>query len=501
MLGGEELPEVEETLRERYARVIGDLEQNGPLDVLELYLSALGTVYDPHTLYMKPASNDNFDIEMSNSVTGIGAQLRTKGPYTVVSEVIAGGPADLDARLRAGDRIIAVAQGNADAEDIVDRRLDDVVRLIRGEKGTVVRLTVIPADATDNAERVVIDIRRDRVVLEASKASVTLHDVQGANGSSKVAVIDVPSFYGPPAGQKDGTVTDDVRALLEPLAEQGVDSVVLDMRMNGGGLLSEAIRMTGLFITSGPVVQVRDPSGDIETLSDRDRGEVAYDGPLVILTSPLSASATEIVAGALRDHGRAVVVGSETTHGKGTVQTLLDPGGEVRRLTGVNVGQDLGVVKLTVQKFYLPSGSSTQLRGVPSDIVIPSPFDDGEFSEADLDNPLPWDEVAPAKYRPMADLGPVLAELRSRSSARVAASDELRKLAEEVAEVRRLQNEPSVSLNLETRRAELEERKAKFGSGEDPEMGAFNAEDDSERPDPVLDEAVLVAADLISVAG
>lgn len=492
-LRGEEREEIVSLLRDRYRRILGDLEQHDSLDVLEIYLSALGNIYDPHSLYMKPASSDNFDIDMSNSVTGIGAQLRTIGPYTTVNEVIAGGPADLDGRLQAGDKIIAVSQGpGTEAVDIIDRRIDDVVKLIRGEVGTTVVLRVIPS-GEDASETVEIDIVRDQVVLEEALASKSIREIEQPDGSRmRVGVIDVPSFYGPPTGEEVGTVSDDVERLLGELKEEGVDAVLLDMRRNGGGLLSEALRMAGLFIPSGPIVQVRDPDGRVEQLRDPDRGKMAYSGPLAVLTSPWSASAAEIVAGSLQDYGRAVIVGSKTTHGKGTVQTLLDPAREVKRIAGVNVREDLGIVKLTVQMFYLPSGDSTQLRGVRSDVVLPSPADGMEMLEAHLDNPLPWDEIAPARYRPVGNLEGLLPELRERSAERVASSEEMQELKEDIAEYIDVQQRSSVSLNLETRRAERAARQ------DDEEAEEVETED---LPDPVLDEAVAVAADLVRLSG
>ena len=494
-----------ERLRKRYDRLVREVRQTESLDVLELYLSALAEVYDPHSAYFKPATNDNFDIQISNSVEGIGAALRNEDGYTIVSEIIPGGPAAEDGSLHPGDKIIAVAQGKADPVDVVEMRLDSVVHLIRGRKGTEVRLTIIPGDATDPSETRIIPLVRDKVVIENAHAKAELYDLPRGSETLKIGVIDLPSFYVQASASDARGSADDVKELLVKLQEQDVDGVVLDLRNNGGGGLDEAVRLSGLFLKHGPMVQIRDQLGRVQALDDPDP-TVVYDGPLVVLTNPLSASAAEIVAGALQDYGRAVVVGSETTHGKGTVQTVIGLRDMVRRLTRTRVKEDLGALKLTTQKFYRASGSSTQLKGVESDVVLPSRYDGYEIAEGDHDNALVWDEIPPAPYQPYGDLTDVIDTLRTRSAQRVEDNDDLKALAAASTERVNARAAGVLSLNLETRKAELEERLKRLGIEEDPIDGDLPAEEeattteeeDDTPPEPsaVLREAMEIVADL-----
>lgn len=480
-----------ELLRKRYQRYQEGIIENESTDVLEMWLSALSRSYDPHSVYWKPATSDNFDIEISNSVEGIGAVLQTEDEFTVIREVVAGGPADMDGRLQEGDKIVAVAQGDGESSDIIDLRLDKVVKQIRGKKGSVVSLTVIPA-GEDQSNTTVIDITRDRVLLEEGAADAEVHQVDADDGDTlNVGVIDVPSFYFPYSPGEGRDVSDDLREILGELTEKQVDGVVLDLRENGGGGLGEAVDIAGMFLESGPMVQIRDRDHRIETLADRDR-RVVFDGPLVILTSPLSASASEIVAGAIQDYGRGLIVGSDTTHGKGTVQRVI---GLDQMLPGSRRGdKQAGTLKITTQKFYRVSGGSTQSMGVQSDIVLPTRLDGLGFSEADLDYPLPYDEITKARYRKVGDVSDMLPALQATSEKRVALNEDFQKLGVVLDDRETMMEQEMFSLNLEQRRKERDERKVRLGIVEGEETPKVD-----ELPDPVLDETLLILKDYIAL--
>ncbi|MEL6346466.1 MAG: carboxy terminal-processing peptidase [Myxococcota bacterium] len=485
-----ERSDITETLQNRYTRILRDTASANANDMLELYLGAFTRTFDPHSAYFKPATNEDFEIEISNSLEGIGARLQAEGDYTLVKDIVPGGPAERDGELQPGDKIIAVGQGADEPEDVVGMRLDRVVRLIRGKKNTEVRLTVIPVDDQDTTR--VVDITRDKVLLSESDADAKVIEVNG----QKLGVIDVPSFY------VDNTrrlgvdryhgVAEDVERLSKELREQDVDGLILDLRGNGGGSLREAVEMAGLFIDKGPMVQVRDRDGETETLSDPAPGLV-YEGPMVVLTDPLSASASEIVAGALQDYGRAVVVGAETTHGKGTVQQLLDLDHFFRRLVGGQPEARSGALKLTIQKFYRVSGGSTQNRGVRSDVVLPSGWDGLDVYESDLENALAYDEIAPARYTPVGDLTDVLPTLQQKSAARVAANEDFTELIEQVAQREKDSEEDTISLNLETRRAEQAAEQAADRSDTDD----AGIEEETEREPDVTDDFILMEAGAI----
>jgi len=482
--------EIVSTIRKRYDRILKDSQSADSADMLESFLSAFTRTFDPHSAYFKPATNDNFAIDISNSLEGIGARLQVDGDYTVVKDIVAGGPADLDGDLQPEDKIIAVAQGKKPPEDVVGMRLDRVVSLIRGKKGTEVRLTVIPVDAPDTTR--VVDITRDEVLLSESDAEGEIIEVDG----HKLGLIEVPSFYIDqnrrlPGGGYYGASAD-VKRLLGELEEQGMEGLILDFRGNGGGSLSEAVSMAGLFINRGPVVQIRDRSDDIEVLKDPDPSLV-YDGPMVVLTDPLSASASEIVAGALQDYGRAIVVGAETTHGKGTVQRVVDLDRQVLRLPG---DARAGALKLTIQKFYRVSGGSTQNEGVRSDIVLPSYWDGLEVFESNLDNALPYDEIDDAVFRRVHDVSGVLPALREKSQARVAQSADFQALREDLQKREENKDKTEFSLNIDTRRAEQASEKAEEEEAPEDE----DAKEDRSK-DFILQEAAAVLNDWMSTQG
>lgn len=492
-LGDKPEDEARDLLRRRYDRVEKGSTETEASEVREIYLNALTMLFDPHTNYFAPSSSDDFHIELANQLEGIGAELRFEDGYTVVKRLITGGPADRSDELQPEDKIVAVAQDGEVAVDIVEMKLDKVVQLIRGPKGTKVHLTIVPA-GEDLSAREVVTITRDKVELKdrLAKSHVVHLDVDGR--SLDLGVVELPSFYAAMGAGPDGPdASEDVKKELLSLKSQGVHGVVFDLRENGGGSLTEAVEITGLFLDRGPVVQVGSPRTNTEVLADMEAG-MAWEGPLVVLTSPLSASASEIVAGAVQDYGRGLIVGSKTTHGKGTVQTILPLDPLLSQQVGRRIREPVaGDLKLTTQKFYRVTGGSTQHRGVESDIVLPSRFDGMEIYEADLDNALPWDTVGPTRYRPVGQMTPLLDPLRARSAARVAGEPEFQKL-QNIAAYRETQKDrESFSLVLTERQAEAEATKALLGHDEDDEPAQ---ERDDDAPDAILMEALHILGDL-----
>jgi carboxyl-terminal processing protease len=447
---------------ERMGKYVDEIEVH---NVQETFLTAIAQLYDPHSTFFSWDSAQEFDIQISNSLVGIGAQLRDVDGYCVIERLLPGGPAEMSGSLHPGDKIIAVAQGDTEPVDVVGMKLRKIVQQIRGEAGTEVRLTVIPAHT---AETSVIRLVREKVELTANLASGDLYTLPTDTGSEqRVGVIELPSFYGEGEfGESSISTSKDVRELIEKLKAQGMDGLVLDLRNNGGGRLDEAIKLAGLFISTGPVVMKRTFAGEIDQDWDRDEG-VAWDGPLVILVSKASASASEIVAGALQSLDRAVIVGDPSTHGKGTVQAPIDLRNAMRRVR-LSEALEVGTVKITIQQFYLPNGDSTQNRGVVSDIALPSANMFLMDGEADLDNALSWDQIEPIAYTLPESTNPDFAILRNNildrlsqaSSLRQANLEEFDFLRQQVAWYKERHDKKSVSLNLEQRRTEKEELEA-----------------------------------------
>lgn len=465
-LNKEKPEEIAKRIARRYARVLRMYQDLDNADIFEIYLSALTHVYDPHSDYMGKSSLESFSINMSLSLYGIGALLQSEDGYCKIKELVPGGPAATSKKLKPEDRIIAVAQGDNEAVDVVDTPLKKVVEMIRGPKGTVVNLTIIPADATDSSVRKVIPLVRDEIKLEDQEAKAKIIDLDVPGQAAKqlrVGVIDLPSFYAsfdrPRGNAEPKSTTVDVTKLLRKLKRENVDGIILDLRRNGGGSLEEAINLTGLFIKEGPVVQVRDSSGKVAVDDDTDPS-VVYDGPLVVLTSRFSASASEILAGALQDYGRAVIVGDASTHGKGTVQSLIKLDPFVQRAGGRTV-ENPGAVKLTIRKFYRASGASTQLKGVTPDIVLPSPNNYAEVGEASLENPMQWDTIPSADYEKLNLIHPILPELQKRSLARLEKDQDFIYLQEDIEQYRKSLSDKSVSLNEQQRLKEREVLEAK----------------------------------------
>jgi carboxyl-terminal processing protease len=457
--------EAKEKLHRRYHSYANRMHQTDDDELLEMYLTAVTTGYDPHTTYMSASTLENFEISMRLELDGIGASLQSEDGYTVVHKIIPGGAADKDGRLKSEDKIVAVGQ-DAEGEmvDIVDMKLNDVVQLIRGKRGTVVRLGVIPAGET---QQKVYKLTRARIELKDSQARAEVFtDGKKADGSPfKVGVIDLPSFYMDMEGARSGredyrSTTRDVRKILDDFKSKSVDAVMIDLRRNGGGSLTEAVNLTGLFIKGGPVVQVKGFDGNVEPYEDRDEG-IAWEGPLVVLTSKFSASASEIFAGAIQDYKRGLIVGDKTTHGKGTVQQLLDLGHQIFR--GLPNAPELGALKITIQQFYRPSGDSTQNRGVLADIVLPSLTSHLDVGEADLDFALAFDRVKPVEHD---DFHMVTADMVNRLKAlsqhRRSLSEGFKEVAEDIQRYLDQKQRKAVSLVAETflkERAELNAEK------------------------------------------
>jgi carboxyl-terminal processing protease len=449
-LSEQEPEEVEETLRKRYKGQLTRMRQNNEEDVLILLMAAVTGTVDPHTEYLSPRQSEMFDIQMRLSLEGIGALLQPEGEFVKIASLVPGGPAERSGLLEPADRIIGVGTPGEDIVNVVGMRLDDVAEMIRGPKGTVVRLDIVPAQAVDMTRSKVIEITRDTVKLEDQAAKSEVVEIEREDGTHKVGLIQVPTFYVDfdawQAGEEDyRSTTRDVAKELESLLEQGVEGIVLDLRNNGGGALQEANSLIGLFIDRGPTVQVRDARGRISLYGDTESGTL-YDGPLVVLVNRLSASASEIFAGAIQDYRRGLVVGSET-FGKGTVQTLSE----------LSHGQ----IKLTRAKFYRISGASTQNRGVTPDILFPSLIDPEKIGESSLDNALPWDTVREVQYREYGEPQLYLDMLRQSHQQRAEEHPNFHYLERQAELATRLREQhTSVSLNLEQRRREVEAQDA-----------------------------------------
>lgn len=465
---GKTTPEdIVKNLSRRYSRVLRMINEYDNDDVLQIYLTALARVYDPHSDYMGKSELENFSIGMKLSLYGIGALLQSEDGICKIRSLTDGGPAQRSKQLKPDDKIIAVAQSNQPPVDVVDMKLNKVVELIRGPKSTEVRLTIIPADAPNSSVRKIVSLIRDEIKLEDSAAKARIYEMplsgksSGGQTNIRLGVIDLPSFYsafeleGKRGSGEQKSTTVDVAKLLRKLMKENISGVVLDLRRNGGGSLEEAINLTGLFIKEGTVVQVRDFDGRVFKDEDPD-SSVLYDGPLVVLTSRFSASASEILAGALQDYGRALVIGDSSTHGKGTVQSLLQLA-PIMRQNGLFMTNNPGALKVTIRKFYRASGASTQLKGVTPDIVLPSVNNYIEVGEASLDNPLEWDTIPAATFEKVNRVAPFLAGLKKNSDERIAKDRDFEYVRGEIERFRKAQADKSVSLNEATRLKEKKE--------------------------------------------
>ena len=396
----EKIDEAIEKLKRRYNRNLGILEDREVSDIQETFINAMTHAFDPHSSFLSTHTLESFNSAVKNSFVGIGAQLQDVDGICTIKDILPGGPAERSNELKAEDEILGVAQGDEAFEDVIDMQLQYIVRKIKGPKETVVRLLIRPGDSSDPSARKIVSLVRDEVKLTANLASAKVIYLPGKDSMTPIGVIELPSFYGNIGLTRAlGTTTDDVQELIEKLKTYGIEGLVLDLRKNGGGLLSEAVRLTGLFIPVGPVVQVVDARGKKQVLHDQIP-EMAWKGPLVILTSRFSASASEIVAGALQDHERALIIGDSTTHGKGTVQEIyhMNTRSPMSWFQPTHSQAPPVASKITIKQFFLPKGSSTQLKGVSSDIILPSINELFPIAESDLDNPIDWALIEPVNW-------------------------------------------------------------------------------------------------------
>ena len=493
--------EAKDKLLRRYRSFAKRMHQMTADELLETYLSSLTSSLDPHTSFMSPGTLENFEIGMRLQLDGIGASLKGEDGYTTVAELVPGGAADKDGRLQKKDRVVGVGQ-NAEGEmvDVVDMNLNEVVKLIRGKRGTIVRLKVIPVGQTAPK---IYDITRAKIELKDSEArGEVIEEGRKADGSPfRIGVINLPSFYMDMAGARQGQAeykssTRDCKRLLDEFKQKGVDCVVLDLRNNGGGSLPESISLTGLFIDTGPVVQIKDADKRVQQYDDVDPG-TSWDGPLVVLTNKFSASASEIVAGAIQDYRRGLVIGDEATHGKGTVQSLLDLGRQLfQRLPNA---PSLGAIKITMQQFYRPGGLSTQLEGVKSDVELPSLTTHLPVGEGDLDHAIAFDKVPAATFQSSGRVSDdMLKTLRDRSAGRVQQNEEFGKVAKDIAQYEKRKKEKTISLVESEFARQWNEGKA----AEDEEKKLAEVED-PKRPivkrDFYFNEAMNVAVDYLNM--
>ena len=523
-LAGKKDDEIKKTLDKRYRSFKDRVAELDGEDVFQTFMNAYASAIEPHTGFLGPRASENFSISMRLSLEGIGAVLQRDDDYTVVRQVVKGGPADKLGTIKVGDRIVAVGQSKGGSmQDVVGWRLDDVVELIRGKKGSTVLLDVIPADAPEDSKPVQVAVVREEVKLEEQAAKKQVVEIPDGNFTRKIGVISLPTFYHDFEGRRRGdpnyrSSTRDVARLLAELKNEGVEGVVIDLRENGGGSLTEATQLSGLFIDQGPVVQVRDAQGKVQIDADNDAG-MAWDGPLAVLVNRSSASASEIFAAAMQDYGRALVIG-ETTFGKGTVQNLLD----LDTMAG-NDSPKFGQLKLTIAQFFRVNGGSTQHRGVVPDIGFPTTWDPAEYGESALDNALPWTSITPADYSGAGNFRELTPALMKRHDARVAKNREYQWWLEDLAEYKRQRLDTEISLLESARKAErdAQEQRKKARDAEREAAGIKTArrdqvvvddgldaaekareaiereEDEDEEPDVLLTEAAAILSDAITL--
>ena len=499
--------ESSEVLSKRYLRVLKRINRLDSDDVFETFMNAFARTLDPHSSYLSPRQSEEYRIQMSLSYQGIGASLLLDDEYVTVRDVIPGGPAAIDGRMEALDRIIAVGQGTEEAlVDVVGWELDDVVQLIRGPSGSTVRLEILPAGALPGDESYVLDLVRNRIKLEEQAARSEIIEVPRGDGTVKIGVLDVPSFYqdyeARSRGDEDYTSTSrDVEKLIAELKDEGVKGLVMDLRGNGGGHLWEARALSGLFISGGPVVQIKDTNGRVEVLDD-PLNEAAWSGPLVVLVDRFSASASEIFAAAIQDYQRGVVIGQQT-FGKGTVQNLYVLDQYARTVPEPGLGQ----LTLTIGKYYRVTGGSTQNRGVQPDIDLPTAVDLSQVGESTRPSALPWDRIASAEYDAAPPLDSTIAALAVEQTGRAYADPDFQYMLSDIEAVSELRERRSVSLNLETRRQEREslsqerldrENARRDAAGLDP-LADLQELDQDEIPDVLLNQAAQVTADIVDI--
>lgn len=511
-----------ETLRKRYNNLISQAKKTNANDAFQLIMTSYTDAIDPHTTYYNPSFAQAFNEGMSNTLEGIGARLQMENEMVTIKEIIAGGPAFKDKTLKMDDRILGVAQGNGEFEDIVGWRLDAAVAKIKGPKGTEVRLKILPAGQDISAQPTIVTLTREKIVIEEESAQKKIKMVKGEDGKDyKIGIITLPKFYIDFAAARKGdpdykSTTRDVRLILDSLKAENVDGVLLDLRNNGGGSLQEAIELTGLFIDKGPVVQVRQVNNKVDVESDTDAG-VKWDGPFGVIINRFSASASEIFAGAIQDYGRGVVLGS-TTFGKGTVQSavdmerfisptnklLLKASGDKKDADTPQGAPEFGQINVTIAKFYRVNGSSTQHKGVEADITFPTQFSAEKFGESSEKAALPWDQIKSAKFNKVNDLTATNKTLQELHEKRLANSQENKFLLEDIEEFNKLDVAPQISLNQAKLKQERDANKEKNRTRINKLLELHNMPLWKEgQPQPkiefdfILDESLNVMADLI----
>jgi carboxyl-terminal processing protease len=488
-LAGKDDKAIRETLDKRYENYQNRIKKLNNEDVFQMFMNAYATAIEPHTNYLGPRSAENFDIAMRLSLEGIGAVLQSRDDYTLIREVVPGGPAAMSGKLKVGDRIVGVAQGDKGPfTDVLGWRIDDVVQLVRGEKDSTVRLDVIPADAGPDGKHVSVSLVRKKINMEEQSAKKSIMEVKDGGVKRRIGVISLPTFYldfeARRRGDKDfKSATRDVQRILGELKKEKVDNVLIDLRNNGGGSLIEAVELTGLFIDKGPVVQQRTAEGRVDVESDTNAG-LAWDGPMGVLINRGSASASEIFAAAIQDYGRGLVIG-EPSFGKGTVQTLIN----LDRFAP-NEKTHYGELKMTIAQFFRINGGTTQLRGVSPDIKLPVMADVDNFGESSYDNALPWVQIKPANFIPSGELKDLVGPLQKRHDARVAKDKDFLFLQEDITEAMKLRKENAISLNEAVRRKErdTQETRARLrearlaGKSEDEPIAAPGSKEVRSKP-------------------
>ena len=505
-LADKDWTETQEVLEKRYSRFLKRMDQVKSDDVFETFMNAFAHTLDPHSSYLSPRNSEEYRIQMSLSYFGIGASLQIEDDYVMIINIIPGGPAAMDGVLQPNDKITAVAQGeDGELVDVVGWRLDDVVQMIRGPADTVVRLQIMPAGALPGAEEKVISMTRNQVKLEEQAAKSKVISMPRDGREWSIGVIEVPSFYRDyralSNGDKDYTsTTKDVKRLIGELEEQGIDGLVIDLRDNGGGHLTEATALSGLFIDNGPVVQLRNSNGRISRLDDPDPvPRVAYNGPMAVLVNRFSASASEIFAAAMQDYARGVIIGQQT-FGKGTVQNLYSLDQYVRRPEDEGLGQ----LTLTIGKYYRVTGESTQHRGVDPDIVLPSHIDASVVGESVRDSALPWDTIRTTKFRAGEPLDSTIDTLTASYISRSKEDPDFQSLLEGIRDIEEVRARKTVSLNMDARRTDREEGMARRLERENIRRAALQLEpienvealETLEAPDVHLDQAADIITDL-----
>ncbi len=504
-LAGKKWDKIKETLVKRYRRFHKLILQYDAEDVFSLFINSFTYNVDPHTSYFSPKQEEDFRINMSLALEGIGATLTVRDDYTTIVKIIPGGPAARSGKIKIDDKIVAVAQGE-DGEwvDIIGWRIDDVVQLIRGKKGTIVRLQIIHPEAAPDDPPEEITLVRDKIKLEDKAAKKKIIEITRNGEKHKFGVIIIPEFYtnfGRGNSDKNFASTSlDVRKLIDTLKTENVEGIIIDLRNDGGGSLTEAIELTGLFIKQGPVVQIRDVTGRVDVEKDPDPA-IVYDGPLAVLVNTYSASASEIFSGAIQDYGRGLILGCQT-FGKGTVQNMIS----LDRIIPPTPEQKIGALKLTIAKFYRVTGSSTQEKGVIPDISFPNEVDRSKYSESSYPSALPWDTIRPAQFEKFADLSNVIPVLKKEHETRVKTNREFQYILEDIKEYKEKQNKKAFSLNEAKRKAEKEKAEAKKKK-RDKERGIASDSTETDKKeikkdlkteDPYLEEAGEIMTDFIT---